>query len=73
MTSSCGDKLEGEGVAMLPKPSRYRSRFLVPVPLYGDAAQLLLPNDMTEAEARKIANVVLAFAKITAFNARAVS
>jgi hypothetical protein len=46
-----------------------RDRFIVPVPLYGDNAQLLLPRDMTEAEARKIANVVLAYGKITPFSA----
>jgi hypothetical protein len=56
--------------ALLPKPRRFRNRFLVPVPLYGDNAQLLLPEDMTEAEARKIAAVVLAYARITPFNAR---
>ena len=56
---------------LLPKPRYYRDRFLVPVPLYGDAARLLLPCDMTEVEARKIANVVLAFAGVTAFNAKA--
>lgn len=52
----------------LPKPKRTRRRFLIPVALYGDNAQLLLPEDMTEAEARKIANVVLAYGKITPFN-----
>lgn len=60
-------------IRLLPKPPRDRDRFLVPVPLYGDNAQLLLPVDMTEAEARKIANVVLAFGKITPHNARALS
>jgi hypothetical protein len=55
---------------LLPRPRRERERFLVPVPIYGDAAQLLLPKDMTEQEARKIANVVLALGKITPFNAR---
>lgn len=58
-------------VRLLPKPARNRDRFLVPVPLYGDGAQLLLPNDMTEAEAQKIARVVLAFAQITCRNAKA--
>jgi hypothetical protein len=56
---------------LLPKPSRYRDRFLVPVPLYGDNARLLLPVDMTEAEARKLANVILAYGKLTPFNAKA--
>ena len=59
-----------EGQLMLPKPRRSRERFVVPVPLYGDNAQLLLPKDMTEAEALKIANVVLAYAKITPFNGK---
>lgn len=54
-------------VKLLPKPARYRERFLVPVPLYGDNAQLLLPCDMTEAEARKLSNVILAYAGITPF------
>lgn len=58
---------------MLPKPARHRERFIVPIPLYGDAAQLLIPRDMTDAEARKIANVVLAYAAITSRNAKAVS
>ncbi len=57
-----------EQVQLLPKPPRERERFLVPIALYGTRAHLLLPRDMTEAEARKIANVVLAFGKITPFN-----
>lgn len=57
-----------EAIALLPKPKNYRNRFVVPVPLYGDCAQLLLPCDMTEAEARKLANVILAYGKLTPFN-----
>ena len=51
----------------LPKPRRDRKRFLVPVPLYGAPALLRLPENMTEAEARKIADVVIAYGKITPF------
>ena len=55
---------------MLPKPRQGRERLSVPVALYGELAQLHLPCDMTEAEARKIANVVLAYGKLTPFNSR---
>lgn len=55
---------------LLPAPARDRDRFLVPVPLYGSSAQLLLPRDMTQAEARKLANVILAYGDLTAFNVR---
>lgn len=57
----------------LPKPQRDRPTFIVPVPLYGHPARLQLPCDMTEAEARKIANVVLAYGKITPFMSRRTS
>lgn len=53
---------------LLPPPRYRRPRFLVPVPLYGDNAQLLLPRDMTDAEARKIARIVLAYAGVTTTN-----
>ena len=72
----CAEDMAEEDMAMskktqllLPKPQNARDRFVVPVPLYGDAARLCLPVDMTEAEARKIARVVLAYAKVTARNA----
>lgn len=57
-------------VPLLPKPARRRDRFLVPVALYGTSAQLLIPDDMTFMEAQKIAAVVLAYAGVTAFNAK---
>jgi hypothetical protein len=57
-------------ILMLPKPRRREGAPVVPVPLYGIDAQLFFPEDMTEAEARKIANVVLAYGKLTPFNAR---
>ena len=59
----------GREVLMLPSPARYRPSFVVPVPMYGGEARLQLHRDMTEAEARKLANVVLAYAKATPFNA----
>ena len=55
---------------MLPKPRRAvegRRRFTLPIALYGTEAVLCLPENMTEAEARKIASVVLAYGKITPF------
>lgn len=57
----------------LPKPPHGREQFVIPVPLYGAAAHLQLPCDMTEAEAQKIANVVLAFAHVTSRSARPLS
>ena len=57
--------------ALLPAPRRRsRNTFLVPIALYGGAARLQLPHDLSEAEARKIAAVVLAYARITPFNSR---
>lgn len=63
-------QMVSEAQLLLPKPRRNRDRFLVPIALYGECAQLLIPEDMTEAEARKIANVVLAYAKVTPFNGK---
>ena len=58
---------------LLPKPARDRERIVIPIPLYGECARLQIPRDMTDAEARKIANVVLAYAGVTSHNARAIS
>lgn len=58
---------------LLPKPPRHRDTFHVPVPMYGHSTRLLLPCDMTLAEAEKIARVVLAYAGVTAFNVRSLS
>ncbi len=60
-------------VLLLPKPLKRRGAQVVPIPLYGMNAQLFFPEDMTEAEARKIANVVLAYGKITPFHSRRAS
>lgn len=54
-----------DDLPLLPAPRYGRNRFVIPIPLYGECARVLIPYDMTEAEARKIANVVLAYAKIT--------
>jgi hypothetical protein len=56
-------------VSLLPAPKRHRERFLAPIALYGSEAWLLLPADMTEAEANKIAAVVKAYSTITPYNA----
>ncbi len=48
----------------LPKPVR-RSMILPPVPLYGCMARLQIPCDMTEQEARKLANFLIAYAAVT--------
>lgn len=57
----------------LPKPPRDRERFILPVPMYGGEARLQLHRDMTEAEARKLANVILAYADLTTRNVRPLS
>lgn len=57
----------------LPRPARHRPTFVVPVGMYGGVARLQLHSDMTEAEARKLANVVLAYGKLTPFNAARIS
>ena len=58
---------------LLPSPPRDRECFVVPIPLYGNAARLHLPRDMTDAEARKIAAVVLAYAGVTTRNVKPLS
>ena len=59
---------------LLPKPPRYRNNIIVPVSLRCGIAQLNIPRDMTEAEARKIAAVVIAYAKnVTTWNVKALS
>lgn len=59
---------------LLPRPPRDRAKFCLRVSVYRGLVTMFLPCDMTEAEAKKLARVILAYGRnVTTWNVRPLS